>query len=77
MLDIYHSYLGLAALATMKEAGLREFDPVLCISSRVKENIEKLRKEVLAPTNAYWKYGFCFPVKGDDSGLEVKFSFNE
>ncbi|KAL3417867.1 prenyltransferase and squalene oxidase [Phlyctema vagabunda] len=37
--DIYHSYLGLAALATVKESTLKDFDPVLCISVQARDRI--------------------------------------
>ena len=40
ILDILHSYLGLAALATMRDPELRSIDPTLCISMRAKENFE-------------------------------------
>jgi geranylgeranyl transferase type-1 subunit beta len=45
--DIYHSYLGLAALATMKEPGLKPLDPALCVSVEQREKIEKFRNESL------------------------------
>jgi len=75
--DIYHSYLGLATLATMRETGLKEFDPVLCVSSQAKQNINKLRKDTLAPTKVYWKHGYCFPVREDDPEFEAKMSCSE
>ncbi|MCJ1405034.1 hypothetical protein MMC11_008260 [Xylographa trunciseda] len=40
--DILHSYLGLAALAAMKEPGLRSIDPTLCISVSAREHLESL-----------------------------------
>jgi geranylgeranyl transferase type-1 subunit beta len=45
--DIYHSYLGLAALATMKEPVLKTFDPGLCISIEQRDKINKLRNKAL------------------------------
>jgi geranylgeranyl transferase type-1 subunit beta len=45
--DIYHSSLGLAALATMKEPGLKELDPALCISIEQREKINRIRNEAL------------------------------
>ena len=45
--DIYHSCLGLAALATVKEPGLKALDPALCISLEQRAKIDKLRNEVL------------------------------
>ncbi|KAI1390384.1 terpenoid cyclases/Protein prenyltransferase [Hypoxylon trugodes] len=55
--DIYHSYLGLAALATMageeseggKEEGLGRFDPRLCIGLEASERVAKAREALLAP----------------------------
>ncbi|KAG9236909.1 terpenoid cyclases/protein prenyltransferase alpha-alpha toroid [Amylocarpus encephaloides] len=43
--DIYHSYLGLAALAIMKEPGLKPFDSALCCSKEQRENITRVRTE--------------------------------
>ena len=37
-----HSYLGLAALAIMKEPGLKSIDPALCISVSAREHLESL-----------------------------------
>ncbi|KAF8863348.1 terpenoid cyclases/Protein prenyltransferase [Acephala macrosclerotiorum] len=48
--DIYHSYLALAALATMNEPGLKSLDAALCISIPQKEKLEKLRKAALVRT---------------------------
>ncbi|KAE8452101.1 hypothetical protein EG329_001568 [Mollisiaceae sp. DMI_Dod_QoI] len=45
--DIYHSYLALAALATMNEPGLKPLDAALCISIQQKEKFELLRKAAL------------------------------
>jgi len=42
--DIYHSYLALAALATMNEPGLKPLDAALCISIQQKKKLELLRK---------------------------------
>ncbi|KAL7628512.1 geranylgeranyl transferase type-1 subunit beta [Parahypoxylon ruwenzoriense] len=53
--DVYHAYLGLAALATMagaegaKEEGLGRFDPRLCIGVEASERIAKGRQALLAP----------------------------
>jgi geranylgeranyl transferase type-1 subunit beta len=48
LLDIYHSYLGLAALAIMKEPGLKTFDSALCVGAQQKEMIELLREAALS-----------------------------
>jgi geranylgeranyl transferase type-1 subunit beta len=46
--DIYHSYLGLAALAIMKEPGIKSFDSALCIGAEQKEIIGRLREAALS-----------------------------
>jgi len=46
--DIYHAYLGLAALATMGEPGLKGFDPTLCISSETVRKMGSARGGLLA-----------------------------
>ncbi|RFU26714.1 hypothetical protein B7463_g9622, partial [Scytalidium lignicola] len=43
--DIYHSYLALATLATMKEPGIKQLDSALCISIQAKEHIKTLWNE--------------------------------
>ncbi|KAI0385691.1 terpenoid cyclases/Protein prenyltransferase [Hypomontagnella monticulosa] len=51
--DVYHAYLGLAALATMagdegsKEEGLGKFDPRLCIGAEAANRIAKAREALL------------------------------
>lgn len=40
--DIYHSYLGLAALAITGEDGLAYFDPALCMSKRAAARFDTL-----------------------------------
>lgn len=47
IIDIYHSYLALAILATMNEPGLKPLDAALCISIQQKEKLEQLRKAAL------------------------------
>lgn len=37
--DILHSYLGLAALAAMRESELRTIDPMLCISISARDGL--------------------------------------
>ena len=39
--DIMHSYLGLAALAAMREPQLKSFDPALCLSVCAREQDER------------------------------------
>ena len=45
--DIYHAYLGLAALATMGEPGLKDFDSTLCISSETVKKMVAGRRGLL------------------------------
>jgi geranylgeranyl transferase type-1 subunit beta len=45
--DPYHSYLGLAALATIEDPALKPFDASLCVSSETVSKIEKARKGLL------------------------------
>ncbi|ROV89383.1 hypothetical protein VSDG_08659 [Cytospora chrysosperma] len=45
--DIYHSSLGLAALATMGYPGLKRFDPGLCVSADTVRKIKKGRRALL------------------------------
>jgi geranylgeranyl transferase type-1 subunit beta len=45
--DIYHSSLGLAALATMGYPGLKRFDSGLCVSADTVRKIEKGRRALL------------------------------
>lgn len=42
LIDILHSFLGLAALALMREEGLNRLDPALCISMQAKERLMAL-----------------------------------
>jgi geranylgeranyl transferase type-1 subunit beta len=58
--DLYHSYLGLATLAMMKEPGLKKLDPVLCASTETREKMEKAIKEAVVPWKPYWKHGEQF-----------------
>jgi geranylgeranyl transferase type-1 subunit beta len=46
--DIYHSYLGLAALAIMKEPGIKPLDSALCVSMQQKEIIGQLREAAIS-----------------------------
>ena len=45
--DIYHAYLGLAALATMGDEDLKEFDVGLCCSKDTTRKIEEARDGLL------------------------------
>jgi len=76
-IDIYHSYLGLAALATMKEPGIKQLDSVLCISAEQKERIGRLRQAALVPTRTYWKHGYRFLIREDDPDFRIKMESDE
>ncbi|POS84810.1 hypothetical protein EPUL_001731, partial [Erysiphe pulchra] len=58
--DIYHSYLGLAALALNDEPNIKKLDPALCVSVEQKNQIVRLRDDLLLPSRLYWKHGYCF-----------------
>lgn len=75
--DIYHSYLGLAALAILKEPGIKELDSALCISVDAKKNIEELRKTALVPSRTYWVHGYSFMVREDSPEFGAKMAMNE
>ncbi|KAL0938291.1 prenyltransferase and squalene oxidase [Colletotrichum truncatum] len=46
--DIYHAYLGLAALATMGDSALKPFDSSLCVTQETISKIEIARKALEA-----------------------------
>ena len=58
--DLYHSYLGLAALATLGDADLKEFDVGLCCSRETTTKIERAREGLLesARGNSWDEDGF-------------------
>ena len=64
--DIFHSYLGLAALAVTGEPGLKKLDSPLCISIDAKKNLERLRNDPSVPRRRYWLHGYCFEIREDD-----------
>lgn len=45
--DVGHGYLGLAALATMGDPGLRRLDPALCVSVDAVKRVEAARQGLL------------------------------
>ncbi len=57
--DIYHSYLGLTALAVMGEPKLKQLDAELCCSVEATEKITKARAGLLqterAATRSTWE----------------------
>ena len=50
--DIFHSYLGLAALATMGEPDLKDFDVGLCCSKETAAKIARAGEGLLEEANA-------------------------
>ncbi|KAF4127010.1 hypothetical protein GMORB2_0748, partial [Geosmithia morbida] len=52
--DLYHSYLGLAALATMGDEDLKAFEVSLCCSKETVGKIEKARDGLLASSVNNW-----------------------
>jgi geranylgeranyl transferase type-1 subunit beta len=64
-------------LATLKEPGLKDFDPELCISRQARENIDKWRMEASIPTGVYWKHGYSFMVREDDTDFEERMASSE
>lgn len=56
--DIYHSYLGLAALATMGDGDLKEIDTGLCCTLETTRKIENARKGLLQDWDGNWDDGF-------------------
>ncbi|KAM0339910.1 hypothetical protein ACHAPU_010742 [Fusarium lateritium] len=53
--DMYHSYLGLAALATMGDDDLKEFDVGLCCSQATTRKIQRARDGLLESTKGETK----------------------
>ncbi len=47
--DIYHSYMGLAALAVMPTEGIKPLDAALCVSQEAKDKIAKDIQEYFSP----------------------------
>ncbi|KAI0399185.1 terpenoid cyclases/protein prenyltransferase alpha-alpha toroid [Xylaria palmicola] len=47
--DVYHAYMGLAALANMGDPGLAAFDPRLCVSAAAAARIARARESMLRP----------------------------
>ncbi|KAF4637117.1 hypothetical protein G7Y89_g955 [Cudoniella acicularis] len=75
--DIYHSYLGLAALAVLKEPGIKPLDSAICISKQQRERISTLRATALVPTRTYWNNGFCYSIREDHPDFEKKMTLSE
>lgn len=56
--DVYHSYLGLAALATMGDEDLKEIDAGLCCTLETTRKIERARECLLQGYEGGWDDGF-------------------
>lgn len=59
--DLHHSYLGLAALAAMRDPDLKEFDVGLCCSKETSRKIERAREGLIAASRREakgWDHGF-------------------
>lgn len=69
--------MGLAALATMKEPGLKPLDSALCVSVEQRENISQFRKAGVVPSRMYWKHGYSFEVREDDPDFQAKMASSE
>ncbi|KAJ9148766.1 Terpenoid cyclases/Protein prenyltransferase [Coniochaeta hoffmannii] len=71
--DLYHSYLGLAALATMGEPGLKEFDAALAVSKETAAKIEAARNGLagVAKSNRTDEGGQLGPALLD-LGVEIR-----
>lgn len=56
--DVFHSYLGLGALALLGEPGLKEFDVGLCCSRDTARKVGLARDALLEATRALKTSGF-------------------
>lgn len=52
--DMYHSYLGLAALAIVGDEDLKEFDAGLCCTKATADKIARARDALLASSSSGW-----------------------
>ncbi|TVY85943.1 Geranylgeranyl transferase type-1 subunit beta, partial [Lachnellula willkommii] len=75
--DIYHSYLGLAALAVMKEPGIKPFDSALCVSKQQRERITQQRKTASVARKIYWKHGYPISIREDHPEFKEKMASSE
>ena len=75
--DIYHSYLGLAALAVMKEPGIKPLDSALCVSKQQRERITQQRQTTLVARKIYWKHGYPISIREDNPEFKEKMASSE
>ncbi|KAI1496824.1 terpenoid cyclases/protein prenyltransferase alpha-alpha toroid [Biscogniauxia marginata] len=70
--DIYHAYMGLAALATLGgedgEEGLKKFDPRICASADVAGKITKAREALLRAASRDDDSSSCSDSDSDSGG---------
>lgn len=69
--------MGLAALAAMKEPGLKPLDSTLCVSASQRTKITQLRAEAIVPSKSYWKHGYKFALREDDASFANKLASSE
>lgn len=68
--DLYHSYLGLAALATMGEPGLKEMDAALAVSAEAARKIAAARRGLISRGDGAGSPGLGGSLL--DLGLQIK-----
>lgn len=72
--DVGHACLGLAALSTMGDPGLKKLDPALCVSVETVGKVEKARKGLLKQAEARRKQQ---QQQHQDSGDNVRDTFEK
>lgn len=77
VVDIYHSYLGLAALSIMKEPGLKPLDSALAVSKEQRGRISKQREAALVARKVYWKHGYPISTREDNPDFKAKMASSE
>lgn len=75
--DIYHSYLGLAALAVMKEPGIKPLDSALCVSKQQRAKFTQQRTTASIARKVYWKHGYPISIREDNPEFEEKMASSE
>ncbi|TVY28947.1 Geranylgeranyl transferase type-1 subunit beta [Lachnellula hyalina] len=75
--DIYHSYLGLAALAVMKEPGIKPLDSALCVSKQQRERVTQQRETASIARKIYWKHGYPISIREDNPEFKEKMASSE
>jgi geranylgeranyl transferase type-1 subunit beta len=75
--DIYHSYLGLAALAVMKEPGIKPLDSALCVSKQQRERMTQQRETASVARKIYWKHGYPISIREDNPEFKEKMASSE